>query len=212
VILLVTLMVGICGMPAFAQKFEVNPYAGGLFMSDFNSNLQFKNPALFGVKSGAYITQNVMLQGNVGWMNQFNFGGFDDNTSGILYDVLGTYNFCQVRVRGMMPYVKLGVGGWTIRVDNHHNFNDPHKAVYTFPLATPQPTAGPIPNTLGVLVTSNNDTFFTISYGGGVKGERLWGPLGYTVDIGGRTMPNFFGTAINSFEATGGVLLSWGER
>jgi hypothetical protein len=61
-------------------------------------------------------------------------------------------------------------------------------------------------------VLEDGDTFFNYSYGGGVKGSRLWGPVGLRADIRGRTMPNFFGEHIHSFEATGGLLLSWGER
>ena len=58
----------------------------------------------------------------------------------------------------------------------------------------------------------NHDTFFTFSYGGGVKAMRLWGPLGVFGDIRGRTIPNFFGHATSRTEVSAGLNFSWGLR
>jgi len=213
VILLAALTIGVCVAPVFAQKYEINPYAGGVWMSDFNSSLTFNNPAIFGVRGGAYVTDNVMIEGNAGWMNQFNFSGYPSyHTSGVLWEAAGSYNFHTSGFKGVVPFGILGVGGLTINSENKINLNSPTRSVYVFPLATPQQTGSPFPNTLGTLVLRNNSTFFNFSYGGGFKGERLWGPIGVRVDVRGRTIPNFFSKAITSFEATGGMLVSWGER
>ncbi len=176
VIFLAVLSMGICVAPIFAQEYEINPYAGGLSMGSFNSNLNFKNPAIFGLKGGAYVTDNLMIEGNAGWLNQINFGGYDYRTSGILYEGAATYNFYHVHARGVVPFVTFGLGGLTVETRNGVNMNDRNDSVYVFPLSTPQATAGPIPNTIGTLTVRDNDTFFTFSYGGGIKGQRLWGP------------------------------------
>jgi len=57
-----------------------------------------------------------------------------------------------------------------------------------------------------------HDTFLSMSYGGGVKALRKWGPWGYYVDVRGRTLPNYNGFAYSWLEATAGVTLSWGNR
>jgi len=46
---------------------------------------------------------------------------------------------------------------------------------------------------------------------GGVKAERLWGPIGLRGDVRGRTLPNMFGDSLTWVETTGGVTISWGE-
>lgn len=212
VIFLAILAMGICVAPIFAQEYEIHPYAGGLSMSSFNSSLNFKNPAIFGLKGGAFVTDHLMIEGNVGWMNQINFSGYHYSTGGILYEGDASYNFYHARARGVVPFVSFGVGGLSVKTSSGINMNDHNAAVYVFPLSPLQATAGPIPNTIGTLSVSDNDTFFTFSYGGGIKGQRLWGPLGLRADFRGRTLPSFYGQTVNAFEATGGLLFSWGER
>ena len=211
VFFLAALTMGICVTPIFAQEYEINPYAGGLAMGSYNSNLDFKNPAIFGLKGGAYLSDHVMIEGNAGWLNQINFSGYNYRTSGILYEAAGSYNFFH-GFHGAVPFVSFSAGGLTVKTHAGVNTLGDHQSVYVFPLSTPQPTSGPIPNTIGTLTVSNNDTFFTFGYGGGFKGERLWGPLGFRADIKGRAIPGFYGSTINTLEATGGLLFSWGER
>jgi hypothetical protein len=213
ILFLTALTLGVSVMPTFAQEYEIHGYAGGLLsMTDFNSTLTFKKPAIFGLKGGAFVTDNLMVEGNAGWVNQINFKGYSYRTGGILYEGAGTYNFYRVRTRGVVPFATFGLGGLTIKARDGVNMNDHNQVVYTYPLANPQPTAGPIPNTLGVLVTRDNDTFFNFSYGGGVRAQRLWGPLGLRADVRGRTVTGFYGTNVTGLEATGGLLFSWGER
>jgi hypothetical protein len=58
-----------------------------------------------------------------------------------------------------------------------------------------------------------DQTFFTFSYGGGLKVQRLWGPLGFFGDIRGRTIPNLFnGHGTNILELSAGLNFAWGEK
>jgi hypothetical protein len=62
-------------------------------------------------------------------------------------------------------------------------------------------------------VVRDHVTFFTFSYGGGLKTQRVWGPMGFFGDVRGRTIPNYFnGHGTNLFELTAGLNFSWGER
>jgi hypothetical protein len=57
-------------------------------------------------------------------------------------------------------------------------------------------------------VLKSGDTFFTFSYGGGVKALRLWGLLGLFGDLRGRTIPNFLGHSTIRAELSAGLNLS----
>jgi len=59
---------------------------------------------------------------------------------------------------------------------------------------------------------TTRETFLSMSYGGGLKVLRKWGPAGYRVDIRGRTLPNFNGFAYSWLEATAGLTFAWGDR
>jgi hypothetical protein len=61
-------------------------------------------------------------------------------------------------------------------------------------------------------VLDSGDTFFTFSYGGGLKATRLWGPMGVFGDFRGRTVPNFLGHSNTWPEISAGLNFSWGEK
>jgi hypothetical protein len=61
-------------------------------------------------------------------------------------------------------------------------------------------------------VIRDHVTYFSFSYGGGIKTQRVWGPMGFFGDVRGRTLPNFFGQSKNMFELTAGLNFAWGER
>src|SRR5215468_1143747 len=62
-------------------------------------------------------------------------------------------------------------------------------------------------------VLRDHVTFFTFSYGGGIKTQRVWGPLGFFGDVRGRTIPNFFnGHGTNLLELSAGLNFAWGEK
>jgi hypothetical protein len=55
--------------------------------------------------------------------------------------------------------------------------------------------------------------FFTFSYGGGLKTQRVWGPMGFFGDVRGRAITDFFnGHGTNMLELTAGLNFAWGER
>ncbi len=96
-----------------------------------------------------------------------------------------------------------GAGGITTNIQNNGVFVLNVRGVPTI--------AGPVFVANDVL--SSGDTFFTFSYGGGVKAIRLWGPMGFFGDFRGRTIPNFFtGHGTNWPEVSAGLNFSWGER
>jgi hypothetical protein len=74
------------------------------------------------------------------------------------------------------------------------------------------------PTGTGSTVVVANDvlraqTFFTFSYGGGLKLQRVWGPLGFFGDVRGRAIPNFFnGHGTNLLELSAGLNFAWGEK
>ena len=74
------------------------------------------------------------------------------------------------------------------------------------------PAGAVVPNPGRIKVMQSGDTFFTVNYGGGIKFLNLAGPLGFRVDVRGRTLPNFFGETTTWLEPTAGVTFSWGAR
>lgn len=174
-----------------AQKFEIHPYAGFFFPDsfDFGSGSQeFKEEGIYGVKGGFFLTRNIEIEGNFGYINHFELEKTDPESRGILWEASGLYHLPYIKHR-FQPYVTAGVGGITAVVDDDDGRFVPSE----------------------LRVFEDGDTFFTFSYGGGIKAPRLWGPLGLRGDVRGRTIPNLHGEASSWLELTGGIILSWGE-
>ncbi len=212
-VLTAVLAVGILCVPAFAQKYELNPYVGGQFFSDWKT-VSLKNPAFYGLRGGVFVSDNVELQGNGAFINQFNLRGYNYSTNAVLYEVAGTYNFFTAKKAGVFPYGTFGIGGTTVNTSNPLNvLGSKNDAVYVVPLTHPDYSVSPLfPRTSTALVIRDGATFFNFSYGGGIKAQHVAGPMGFQFDFRGRTMPNFYGQALNAFETSGGLLFSWGER
>lgn len=217
-ILLALLLVSATG--AFAQKYEIHPYAGGMFLTDFKADpdqigrFDFKNPGVFGLKGGVFLTQNFQIEGNAGYLNSFKFRNHvDPKIRAGEWEALGSYNFGAKRFKGVFPYASLGLGAISLHVNSPINHNTTKEAVYVVQVP-PTPVPGsPFSRTVKPFIVTDGDAFFTISYGGGIKAQRLWGPLGFRVDLRGRTMPNFYNhQTVHGFEPTAGLLFSWGER
>ena len=206
----------------FAQVAEVNPYAGfywpGSPALTPNSVGDFQNNQLLGIRGGYYVTSGFEIGGNYGWSNHFqpkstdvasSFAGAAGFTQGTvranIWEAEFSYNFAKRSVSGysVKPYVVAGAGGLTTRVGSDG----------TFVLNTRLATA---PSGTTVLVANDvlrsKDTFFAVSYGGGLKAERLWGPMGIFGDFRGRTIPNFFSKSFNWPEVSAGLTFSWGEH
>jgi Outer membrane protein beta-barrel domain len=202
----------------FAQAAEINPYAGYYWMNSNDEVGSFKNNQLLGVRGGGYITKSFELGGNYAWSNHFQ--PEDSNAPAAFAGALGfpqgkvraniweaefTYNFGKRSLFGsyVRPYVVGGAGGLTTRI------SDPDEFVLNV-----RPVTAPCGCTKFVVndALDTKDTFFTFSYGGGVKWHRVWGPMGFFGDFRGRTMPNFFSHATTWPELSAGLTFSWGER
>ena len=161
---------------------------------------------------------------------------------GNLWEMEFTYNFGKRSMFGssaVRPYLVASGGGITTNMKNadifvlNNRFIDvPGVAPATLALAAARGTLQTfipfIDTTDGVAfigtptgstavvadtVVRDHATFFTFSYGGGLKMQRIWGPLGFFGDVRGRTIPNYFnGRGTNLFELTAGLNFSWGER
>ena len=73
-------------------------------------------------------------------------------------------------------------------------------------------TGTPVLDTGRKVVVADNNAFFSVNYGVGIKTSRLWGPMGVRVDVRGRTFPNFpHNNALTWPEATAGLIFTFGE-
>jgi len=217
-ILAVALLAPVFASPALAQKFEVFPYAGGEFWGGFRAHqdqlekFSLTNPALFGVRGGVIASPNLQFEGNVSYATQFRIRStFDNNFNPSIhawqYEAGMLYNFSKAK---LIPYLALGAGALVQHISNPDNPFDPKEVTYN--VIVPQFINGAtIPVTTRQITMRDNNAFLTVSYAGGIKGERLWGPLGFRFDLRGRTVPNFYSETINAFEPTGGLLFTWGE-
>src|SRR5262245_36456275 len=196
---------------------DLSPYAGYVWPGNFTGIGNFKGNQVLGVRGGIFVSHGFEIGGNYYWNNHFlpksgNTGarlagalGFPQGAvRANLWELEFTYNFGQRRLFGsaVKPYVVLGGGGLTTRIKAADECVLNVRSVET--------PSGPVFFAKDVL--DNNDTFFTFSYGGGVKATRLWGPMGVFGDVRGRTVPNFFGNANSWPEVNAGLNFSWGEK
>jgi hypothetical protein len=213
----VLLCLAVVPVSLFAQKAEIDPYAGYVWPGNFTGIGDFKGSQVLGVRGGGYVTKNFEIGGNYYWNNHFQprRSNADASLAGALgfpqgavraniWEAEFTYNFGQHSLFGstaVRPYVVGAGGGLTTKIKNEDEF-----VLNVRPVAT---SAGTIfrPND----VLSGTETFFTFSYGGGVKALRLWGPMGVFGDFRGRTVPNFFTHSNTWPEVNAGLTFSWGE-
>ena len=208
---LITLLVaglvlaGASTSPLFAQTYEISPYAGGSFSTEFADAGNFKDEGLYGIRGGAFVLDNLLLEGNFGYINHFEFEGTDPESRAFLWEASASYHFFSARSR-VIPFITGGVGGLTVGledVDSVRYFADGNTVALVDPNAAP--------GSGRVFDIEDNDSFFSFNYGGGIKADRLWGPVGLRFDFRGRTLPNFVGRQFTSLETTGGLTFSWGS-
>jgi hypothetical protein len=140
----------------------------------------------------------------------------DPKNRGYIWEANGSYNFFSSKVGKFAPYLTAGLGGITVtRSDD-----------FDTTVTIDQPNLTPIERTEIMRIVNervaearaifpapiHTGSYFSFNYGGGLKGYRLWGPVGLRVDFLGRTLPNFGGRALNAFQLTGGPTFSFGER
>lgn len=206
----------------FAQKYEVYPFLGGFWPMANDSIGDIKHQGFYGIRGGVHLTPEFQLEGSVGYLNHFELRGTDPEVRAFTYDAIASWNFSAREVFGpeLSPYATVGVGALRTvfgDFDFDFGFNDTD---------TPSRPVGVIgtgdnrrvvfnPNHTAAqpfIVMNEGATFFNFTYGGGVKGLNLWGPVGLRGEVRGRTMPNFYGESITAFEITGGVTITWGEQ
>src|SRR5215471_3386098 len=160
-----------------------------------------------------------------------------------LWELEFTYHFGSRGLFGhaIKPYLVAGAGGITTNMKNGNSFVlnntfidvpgiDPGTLQAANAFGTLQKLVPGVNTTNGVVFTENSTgtgstvvvardvlqnsgTFFTFSYGGGLKLQRVWGPLGCFGDVRVRTIPNLFnGHGTNLLELTAGLNFAWGEK
>jgi hypothetical protein len=173
---------------------------------------------LLGVRGGYYLTPKLEIGGNYSWSNHFqpkgdavapsfagDLGFPQGKVRANIWEGEFSYNFGKRSMFGLTvkPYIVGGLGGLTTST------KDPSEFVLSVrSVLMPSGDTTFVPTD----VLESSDSFLTFSYGGGVKVERLWGPMGFFGDFRGRTVPNFFSSAFNWPEVSAGLTFSWGER
>ena len=216
---LIVMFAGAFASSLWAQKAEVYGY-GGFFWPNKTTVGQLRSDGVYGIKVGGYATQHAQIEGNFGYFNHFDLdrdpnpgaaalGIVRPAVRAIAYDLNASWNFSQRSLGGarVTPYVTVGAGALTALIP------DAPSVPYTSGGFVYNASSGSYETTGRSLALSDKDTFFAVSYGGGVKALNLWGPMGLRADIRGRTLPNYVGhTTVTWPELTGGVTFSWGER
>ena len=213
-------LIALSGVTVFGQQVEIHPYLGGFFPSTTNEEIgRFRNEGIYGVKAGVLASPGIEVGGHFGYINHLEIkpgpGFFErldpsDRSAvrGLLWEATMDYNFNNAEPFGprVLPYIGFGLGGLTANVRPTPNGDR------TIMLSGGSSVLNANGEPTRDIVLENNDTFFMVSYGGGVKALRLWGPVGLRGEIKGRTMPNVFGKQTTWPEVTGGLTFSWGER
>jgi hypothetical protein len=199
--------------------------AGGVWPTRIDTwdNNKIKAQGVYGLKGGIFFGPSWEIEGSFGYLNHFepsrapnplNFnttGGFGQpSIQAFMYDLNFAYNFGNRSLFGsrIAPYVVVGGGGLTAEV-----YNGASPAFVNGGGFVPEPITGTlVPNPTPVKTISSGNTFFTINYGGGFKAMNLWGPVGFAVDVRGRTLPNFYHSTTSWLEPTAGLLFSFGQR
>jgi hypothetical protein len=200
------------------HQIEIHPNAG-FFWPGSTDNSDLRNEGMYGVKASSSVNDYVRVEGNFGYINHFEsrlaptaldqaFGVPVRTVHGLLYDINGVFDFGRRPIFGsrFSPYVTAGVGGLSTRV--RHDT----AAVIGGQFYTTNPTTGALVLDTGrQVIVADNTPFFTFNYGGGVKATNLWGPMGFRVDLRGRTFPNFRGDVMTWPEASAGLTFTFGE-
>jgi hypothetical protein len=194
--------------PVFAQRYELHPYIGAAFPSSF-FGLDVRNSKIFGLRGGIIGANGFEIEGNLGRMSRFEFEGSTRDISALRWEAIGSYNFFPSESQALTPFVNIGIGGFTVDIEDSTLGNSVTFATTRRIARVPN---GPFSDTTQTLVITDKKTFLSLSYGGGLKVYRLWGPVGLRFNVGGQTLPRFFDHTINSLETSGGVIFSWGER
>jgi hypothetical protein len=169
---------------ASAQRYEIHPYAGGLFPGKFAGLFEVEDGALYGLKGGVYLTNALEAEGHIGYVSNLAFDGTLTRKRGYIWEGLVSYNFTLLHILPKL-YGTAGIGGLTtgVSADGRSFWGSEIPA---------------------------KDVFLSLTYGGGIKALRQWGPLGYRAELRARTLPDYYGFRFTWPEASAGLTLSWG--
>jgi len=191
--------VGIFCTPSLsAQGVELTPYFGGVW-PDSTGIGELKTNAIWGLRAGFQLDQSFGLEGNFGYLNQFEVKGTDPKSRGILWELAPTYSFVArdwALPSSVTPHLSVGFGGITTQL------KDPDK--FSFNVFDNMQFIGAPPQTrVRSIEMSSGDTFFTVSAGGGIKAGS--GPVKFRGDLRARMLPNYYKSSPIWLEATVGV-------
>jgi len=202
-----------------AQRVEIYPNAGFIWPRHMANGQNFRDQAIWGAKGGLFLGPNVQVGGSFEYLNHFQLreppnpfdpvlGVVQPAVRGFLYDANFTYNFGERPLHNerMTPFLSVGAGGLTTHIPD---------APFVFIQGggnVINAAGAVVPNPVPSKIMDSGATFFTVNYGGGIKFLRIVGPMGFRVDVRGRTIPNFFSHTTTWVEPTAGVTFSWGER
>ena len=200
------------------HQIEIHPNAG-FFWPRQTDITHMRDEGIYGLKASAGLTHNIQVEGNFAYINHFesrfaptkldqSFGIPARTIHGLLYDVNGVFEFGkhQILGNGVKPYVTAGLGGLSTEVGQDA------AAVAGGQFYTRNAIGAVVLDTGRKVIVADNTPFFTVNYGGGIKADRLWGPMGVRVDVRGRTFPNFRGETLTWPEASAGLTFTFGER
>jgi hypothetical protein len=170
-------------LEARAQKFEIDPYAGAFASGRVAHLFKVSPEGIYGVRGGVFTNNYFEFEGNFGYINKLELRGTLTKKKLFIWEGLATYNFPRFH----HWYASFGLGGVTATVSQD--------SIDFWGAAIP-----------------SRDTYLSLSYGGGFKTFRKWGPVGYRADVRGRTLPNYNGFAFNWVEMTGGLTFARGGR
>jgi hypothetical protein len=216
---LVLLGLAVAPLSLFAQVAEVNPYVGYIWPGSFGGGIgDFTGNQLLGVRAGFYVTRSIEVGGDFNFNNHFqpssdntaarfagNLGFPQGSVRTFLWEGEFTYHFGPHLMfdHSVKPYAVFGAGTTNASITTMDSF-----VLNVRPVVSPTGTTTFVPND----VLRSGDNFFTLSYGGGLKAMRLWGPMGAFGDFRLRTITNFFSNANTWPELSVGLNFAWGEK
>jgi hypothetical protein len=205
------------------HQIEIHPNAGFVWPRhvDFaDTTAHLRDEGMYGLKAAVPLNDNVQVEGNFAYMNHFEsrvaptildqaFGIQPRTIYGLLYDVNGLWNFGAKPIFGtrFTPYATVGIGGLSTEVRHANSALIAGQFYRTDPA-----TGAAVLNPTRTVIVNDNTAFLSVNYGGGIKATNVAGPLGFRLDVRGRTFPNFRGESLTWPEATAGLTFTFGER
>src|SRR5262245_13805676 len=80
------LTLGLAAQPVLAQKAEIHPYGGGIFPGSYRDNFDLKRQGVYGVKGGVFFADRFQLEGNLGYLNHFEFKNTDPRSRAFIWE------------------------------------------------------------------------------------------------------------------------------